>query len=45
MSGPEDREGAPDPYPIGDRLAERLNGAHFHGTVRAAVQTAMRDEA
>ena len=30
--------------PIGDRVAERVKGARFHGTVRAAVQTAMRDE-
>jgi len=27
-------------YPIGDRLAERLKGAGFHGTVRAAVHAA-----
>ncbi len=27
--------------PIKDRVAERLNGARFHGTVRAAVHAAM----
>jgi high affinity sulfate transporter 1 len=31
-------------HPIGDRLAERLDGARFHGTVRAAVRAATRDE-
>ena len=30
--------------PVDDRVAERLNDAHFHGTVRAAVHTAMRDD-
>jgi hypothetical protein len=24
--------------PVDDRIAERVNGAPFHGTVRAAVQ-------
>jgi sulfate permease, SulP family len=28
-------------HPIEERVAERVNGAHFHGTVRAAVQSAM----
>jgi high affinity sulfate transporter 1 len=32
-------------HPIADRLAEHLSGAHFHGTVRAAVEAAMREEA
>jgi hypothetical protein len=31
--------------PVADRVAERVRGARFHGTVRAAVHTAMRDEA
>jgi SulP family sulfate permease len=31
-------------YPIGDRVAERVNGARFHGTVRAAVHAAMRGQ-
>jgi high affinity sulfate transporter 1 len=31
-------------HPIADRLAERVDGAHFHGTVRAAVQAAVRDQ-
>ena len=30
-------------HPIADRLAERITGARFHGTVRAAVQAAMGD--
>jgi high affinity sulfate transporter 1 len=31
-------------HPIADRLAERVDGAHFHGTVRAAVHAAVRDQ-
>jgi high affinity sulfate transporter 1 len=31
-------------HPIADRLTERVDGAHFHGTVRAAVQAAVRDQ-
>ena len=31
-------------HPIAGRLAERVDGAHFHGTVRAAVQAAVRDQ-
>jgi MFS superfamily sulfate permease-like transporter len=31
-------------FPIADRLAERLKGARFEGTVRTAVDTAVRDE-
>jgi SulP family sulfate permease len=31
-------------HPIADRLAEHVNGAGFHGTVRAAVQAAVRDQ-
>jgi MFS superfamily sulfate permease-like transporter len=31
--------------PTADRVAGRLKGARFHGTVRAAVQAAMPDEA
>ena len=31
--------------PVADLVAERVKGARFHGTVRAAVQTATLDEA
>ena len=31
-------------HPIAERLAERVNGAHFYGTVRAAVHPAVRDQ-
>ena len=31
-------------HPIADRVAERLSGAPFHGTVRAAVHAAVRDQ-
>jgi high affinity sulfate transporter 1 len=31
-------------HPIAGRLAERVTGAHFHGTVRAAVHAAVRDQ-
>jgi high affinity sulfate transporter 1 len=31
-------------HPIADRLTERVDGAHFHGTVRAAVHAAVRDQ-
>ena len=31
-------------HPIADRLAEAVKGAHFHGTVRAAVHAAVRDQ-
>ena len=31
-------------HPIADRLAEHAPGAHFHGTVRAAVHAAMRGQ-
>ena len=31
-------------HPIADRLAEGAPGARFHGTVRAAVQAATRDQ-
>ena len=31
-------------HAIADRLAERVNGAGFHGTVRAAVHAALRDQ-
>jgi sulfate permease, SulP family len=31
-------------HPIADRVAVRVDGARFHGTVRAAVHAAMRDE-
>jgi MFS superfamily sulfate permease-like transporter len=31
-------------HPIVDRVAERVNGARFHGTVRAAVHAAARDQ-
>jgi anti-anti-sigma regulatory factor len=32
-------------HPIADRVAERVNEARFHGTVRAAVHAAARDQA
>ena len=31
-------------HPIADRLAENTPGARFHGTVRAAVEAATRDQ-
>lgn len=31
-------------HPIADRIAERVNGARLHGTVRAAVHAAARDQ-
>ena len=31
-------------HPIADRLNECTPGARFHGTVRAAVHAAMRDQ-
>jgi hypothetical protein len=31
-------------YPIGDRVAEHVDGARLHGTVREAVHAAMRDQ-
>jgi hypothetical protein len=31
-------------HPIADRLAERVDGADFHGTVRAAVRAAVSDQ-
>ena len=31
-------------YPIADRVAENAPGARFHGTVRAAVEAAIRDQ-
>ena len=32
-------------HPTADRIVERVGGARFHGTVRAAVDTAVRDQA
>ena len=32
-------------HPIAERITERVTGARFHGTVRAAVHAAVRDQA